>query len=409
MTTMTYPTTGSRSLVSTPMATSTSLPSSTPRAVCSPPRVSRSTAAGNRALLAWITGHGELDPGRCRRHRILGSRSDPLPPRPQHRRGRGRSTEPSDRRRQKGKSDTIDAEAAARAALNGTAAGAPKSRDGDVEAIRALRVVRRTAMRTRVQAIHQLRALTSTAPQALRDQLRGLNRPDLIETCGRFRVTDATDPRAATRFALRELARRITQLDEELARLDGQIKPLVTRACPELLELRGVGADTAAILLVTAGDNPHRLRNEASFAKLCGVAPLEASSGQRPSASPQPRWRPPSQPCALAHRARPHGLRRTHPRLRRPPPRRRTQHPRDHALPQALHRPRGLPHHHRTRSRNAPLTYRSITARGISSRVSLPRLWRVQQGGSIPRRRCCRTARALRSRTVARFKRTANV
>ena len=79
---------------------------------------------------------------------------------------------------------------------------------------------------------------------------------------------------------MRELARRITQLDEELARLDGQIKPLVTRACPELLELRGVGADTAAILLVTAGDNPHRLRNEASFAKLCGVAPLEASSGR---------------------------------------------------------------------------------------------------------------------------------
>ena len=103
----------------------------------------------------------------------------------------------------------------------------------------------------------------------------------LIETCGRFRVTDAqTTPTAATRFVLRELARRITQLDEELARLDAQIKPLVTRACPELLELRGVGADTAAILLVTAGDNPHRLRNEASFAKLCGVAPLEASSGR---------------------------------------------------------------------------------------------------------------------------------
>ena len=114
----------------------------------------------------------------------------------------------------------------------------------------------------------------------MRDQIRGLSRADLIETCARFRVADANDPTTATRFVLRELARRITQLDEELDRLDGQIKPLVVRACPELLELRGVGSDTAAILLVTAGDNPHRLRNEASFAKLCGVAPLEASSGR---------------------------------------------------------------------------------------------------------------------------------
>ncbi len=238
-----------------------------------------STAAGNRELLRWLTGHGELirvgvegtgSWGAGLTRFLLDNSIDIVEvDRP------NRQT-----RRQKGKSDTIDAEAAARAALNGTATGAPKSRDGDVEAIRALRVVRRTAMRNRVQAIHQLRALTSTAPQVLRDQLRGLNRADLIETCARFRVVDANDPAAATRFALRELARRITQLDEELARLDGQIKPLVTRACPELLELRGVGADTAAILLVTAGDNPHRLRNEASFAKLCGVAPLEASSGR---------------------------------------------------------------------------------------------------------------------------------
>jgi transposase len=183
-------------------------------------------------------------------------------------------------RRQQGKSDPIDAEAAARAALNGTASGAPKSRDGDVEAIRALRVVRRSAMRNRVQAIHQLRALTVTAPQELRDQIRGLNRADLIDTSARFRVVDAIDPHSATRYAMRELARRIVFLDDELARIDAQIVPLVERACPELLAARGVGADTAAILLVAAGDNPHRLRNEASFAKLCGVAPLEASSGK---------------------------------------------------------------------------------------------------------------------------------
>jgi transposase len=238
-----------------------------------------STATGNRDLLTWLTGHGELvrvgvegtgswGAGLCRYlldHDVEVVEVD----RP------NRQT-----RRQQGKSDPIDAEAAARAALNGTASGAPKSRDGDVEAIRALRVVRRSAMRNRVQAIHQLRALTVTAPQELRDQIRGLNRADLIDTSARFRVVDASDTHSATRYAMRELARRIVFLDDELARIDAQIVPLVERACPELLAARGVGADTAAILLVAAGDNPHRLRNEASFAKLCGVAPLEASSGK---------------------------------------------------------------------------------------------------------------------------------
>ncbi len=237
------------------------------------------TATGNRQLLAWLSTHGELS-------RVgvegTGSWGAGLT---RYLLERGVSVVEVDRpnrqdRRRRGKSDPLDAEAAARAAFNGAASGAPKSRDGDVEAIRALRVVRRSAMRNRVQAIHQLRALTSTAPQELRDQLRGLNRADLIETCARFRVAEAQDPVAATRFALRELARRIAHLDDELARLDTQIVPLVSRACPELLELRGVGVDTAAILLVTAGDNPDRLRTEASFAKLCGVAPLEASSGR---------------------------------------------------------------------------------------------------------------------------------
>ena len=238
-----------------------------------------STAVGNRALLAWITSHGDViragvegtgSWGAGLTRFLLDHDIDVVEvDRP------NRQT-----RRRKGKSDAIDAEAAARAVLSGAATGAPKSRDGDVEAIRALRVVRRSAMRNRVQAIHQLRALTSTAPQELRDQIRGLSRADLIETCGRFRVTGADNPNTATRFALRELARRITQLSDELDRLDRLIKPLVVRACPELVEMRGVGADTAAILLVTAGDNPHRLRNEASFAKLCGVAPLEASSGR---------------------------------------------------------------------------------------------------------------------------------
>ena len=238
------------------------------------------TGAGNRALLVWLRGHGELDrvgiegtgswgAGLCR-----------------YLTGEGVTTVEVDRpdrqdRRRRGKSDTIDAEAAARAALNGTASAIPKARDGDVEAIRALRVVRRSAMENRVRALHQLRALCSTAPQEIRDQLRGLTRKELVQVCVRMRVAEATTPATATKLALRELARRISALEDELARLDGQLAPLVARACPELLELRGVGPATAAILLVTAGDNRERLRSEASFAKLCGVAPLPATSGQR--------------------------------------------------------------------------------------------------------------------------------
>ncbi len=162
------------------------------------------TAAGNRQLLGWLRGYGEVarvgvegtgswGAGLCR-----------------YLVGEGVGVVEVDRpnrqdRRRRGKSDTIDAEAAARAALNGSASGAPKSGDGDVEAIRALRVVRRSAMRGRIQALHQLRALCSTAPQELRDQLRGLGRNELVQTCMRMRVADAATPSTAAKFALREL------------------------------------------------------------------------------------------------------------------------------------------------------------------------------------------------------------
>jgi transposase len=109
---------------------------------------------------------------------------------------------------------------------------------------------------------------------------RGLTRADLVQVCARLRVADANTPVTATKLALRELARRIGVLEDELVRLDAQLGPLVAPACPQLLELRGVGPDTASILLVTAGDNSERLHSEGSFAKLCGVAPLEASSGR---------------------------------------------------------------------------------------------------------------------------------
>lgn len=184
-------------------------------------------------------------------------------------------------RRMKGKSDPIDAYAAAMAVLSGRATGIPKSRDGLVEAVRVLRIARRSAVKARTQAMNQIRGLLVSAPAMLREQVTGLERAALIRTLARLRPgDDLSRPLAATRAALRRLARRHQALDEEIAELDAEIGPLVKQAAPQLLELFGVGPETAGQLLASAGDNPERMRSEAAFAHLAGVAPIPASSGR---------------------------------------------------------------------------------------------------------------------------------
>lgn len=184
-------------------------------------------------------------------------------------------------RRRFGKHDTADAEAAARTVQANTATGEPKAADGTAEMVRALRVVRRSAVKARTQAANQLRALLVTAPERLGAELRGLSTARLIAAAARFRTgTSANGLRCATKLAMRSLARRHLRLSEEIAGLDRQLAHLVAEATPALASMRGVGTDTAAALLVAAGDNPERLKSEASFARLCGVAPLAASSGK---------------------------------------------------------------------------------------------------------------------------------
>ena len=183
-------------------------------------------------------------------------------------------------RRRFGKHDTADAEAAARALQADTATGEPKSADGPAEMVRTLHVARRSALKARTQAANQLRALFLTAPEELRAQLRGLSTAKLVATVAHFRPGDPKDLRGATKLAMRSLARRHRRLSEEIAELDEQIARLVSEAVPALTALRGVGIDTAASLLVAVGDNPERLKSEASFARLCGVAPVPASSGK---------------------------------------------------------------------------------------------------------------------------------
>ena len=184
-------------------------------------------------------------------------------------------------RRRFGKHDTADAEAAARAVQASTATGVPKTADGPAEMVRVLHVVRRSAVKARTQAANQLRALLVTAPEELKAELRGLSTARLVATAARFRPGDhPEDLRGATKLAMRSVARRHLRLSEEIAELEEQIARLVSEAVPALASLRGIGTDTAASLLVAVGDNPERLRSEASFARLCGVAPLAASSGK---------------------------------------------------------------------------------------------------------------------------------
>jgi transposase len=184
-------------------------------------------------------------------------------------------------RRRFGKHDAADAEAAARAIQANTATGEPKSADGPAEMVRALHVVRRSAVKARTQAANQLRALLVTAPEELKVELRGLSTAKLAATAARFRSGGPPkDLRAATKLAMRSVARRHRRFSEEIAELEEQIARLVSETVPALVSLRGVGTATAASLLVAVGDNPQRLRSEASFARLCGVAPVAASSGK---------------------------------------------------------------------------------------------------------------------------------
>jgi transposase len=237
------------------------------------------TAVGYASLLSWlrsfgtlavagVEGTGSYGAGLARYLAAAGVRVVEVD-RPD-RQGRARQ----------GKSDPLDAVSAARAAQSGRASGAPRGRDGAVEAIRALMVAKRSARQERTQAINQARALIVTGPEELRARFGQRSPAQLIEAIAALRPRPGEVPGYATRVALRELGRRAQFLDAQLERLDELITPLVTARAPGLLALHGVGPDTAAVLLVAAGDHPERLRSESSWAHLCGAAPIPASSGK---------------------------------------------------------------------------------------------------------------------------------
>ena len=184
------------------------------------------------------------------------------------------------RRQKGGKSDSVDAEGAARAAASGEATAVPKSGVGPVECLRMLLVARRSAVKARTQAANQIHSVIVGAPEPVKHQLRGLNLRARVRVCARWRPGEAQTTAAYAKKVLRHLARRYQTLDTEITELEGDIRRLCARANPALLAANGVGPDTASVLLVAAGDNPQRLTTEASFAALCGASPVQASSGQ---------------------------------------------------------------------------------------------------------------------------------
>jgi transposase len=184
-------------------------------------------------------------------------------------------------RRRHGKTDVVDAIAAARAVQSGDATATPKSHDGPVEALRALKMVQRSARKARTQALNQLHALVLTAPEELRGKLRGSKNRDLITTCAAFRVrTEDDSVNSILRLSMRELAQRILLLEEQSRTVRDRMRRITTELAPELVAKTGVGPDTATTLLITAGDNPGRLGHEKSFAALVGASPIPVNSGQ---------------------------------------------------------------------------------------------------------------------------------
>ena len=185
-------------------------------------------------------------------------------------------------RRKRGKDDTFDAENAAHAAFAGIRAVTPKTRDGMIESLRVLKICRKSAISARRVALQMIQTNIISAPDALRDQLRGMTRMQLIRTLAAWRpdITDYRNIFSAYRIAFKSLARRYLELHDEIADLDIMIAALVDDLAPDLIGRHAVGYQSASQLLITAGDNPERLKSEASFAALCGVSPIPASSGQ---------------------------------------------------------------------------------------------------------------------------------
>jgi transposase len=183
------------------------------------------------------------------------------------------------KRRRDGKTDTLDAEVAARSVLAGTATAIPKHADGAAEMVREIKIAKDTAVKARSAAIITLKTLVVNAPAVLREQLSLLGDRDLIETCAAMIAGPLIDTDASIRYSLRALALRFLLLEQETNEHEKVLDLITADAVPTLRDAYGIGPDCAAEMMIVVGDNPDRIRSEAAFAKLVGVCPIPASSG----------------------------------------------------------------------------------------------------------------------------------
>lgn len=238
------------------------------------------TSAGYGAALGWLAGHGTVE-----KVGIEGTGSYGAGIAAAFSRAGVAVVEVNrpDRatRRRLGKSDPVDAYAAAEAAASGRASATPKDHATIVESIRVLHLVRASAVKSRTVALNELASLIVTAPARLRETLTGLGDAETLARCAGYRPGTAVhDSTVATKTALRRLAARIDDLSTEITAADRELDTLTQAAAPTLRAQYGIGPETAATLLVAVGGNPNRMHSEAALAMLVGVAPLPASSGR---------------------------------------------------------------------------------------------------------------------------------
>ncbi|THA57786.1 IS110 family transposase [Streptomyces sp. A0958] len=234
------------------------------------------TTAGYAAAMAFLTAHGPVTAIGVERTASYGAGFTRAARACGHRVVEVNRPDRAERRRT-GKSDPIDAYAAARAALSGRASSAPK--DDTVAGIRAMHNAARSAVKARTAALNQISNILVTAPETIRAKYGPLKGTDRTRALARLRPAGDT-LHVAVLTALKSLARRVTELTAEHEALTRALDVEVTAQNPGLRAAYGVGPDTAAQLLITAGGNPERMRTEASFAALCGAAPVPASSGR---------------------------------------------------------------------------------------------------------------------------------
>jgi transposase len=326
------------------------------------------TPKGYRTLLGWARGLGEVEAFGVEGTGCYGAALA------RFLRAQGRVVLEVNRpdrqaRRRRGKSDPVDAEAAARAVLAGQATAIPKTGDHLVEMVRCLRVARATASKARTQAANAMRALLVTAPAELREQLRGLPVGRLASTAARLRPGPILTTTAATKLALRLLGQRYQALDAELAAVDAELDRLTARAAPGLRRLCGVGPEIARGAAGRRRGQPRAAAQRGRVLDAVRRLPDPGLVGQDGAPSPEPGWQPPSQHRPVPDRGRPVALASANPRLPDPADQRGLVEAGDHPVLEAVRGPRGLRRLARTRhpAQRRLTIYRSITAEATVS------------------------------------------